>query len=80
MKRDASHNQAEASKAAEQIRGSVYPFLDRCSSSWTYSGLGIENRDSAQYRYVRGQVQRTKNRVTDLDPRLFLGNPVMPVF
>jgi transposase len=27
---------------------------------WTYSGLGIETRDSAQYRYVRGQLQRTK--------------------
>jgi transposase len=26
---------------------------------WTYSGLGIETRDSAQYRYVRGQLQRT---------------------
>jgi transposase len=27
---------------------------------WTYSGLGIETRDSAQCRYVRGQPQRTK--------------------
>ena len=27
---------------------------------WTYSGLGIETRDSAQYRYVGGQLQRTK--------------------
>ena len=27
---------------------------------WTYSGLGIETHDSAQYRYVRGQVQRSK--------------------
>jgi transposase len=27
---------------------------------WTYSGLGIETRDSAQYRYVHGQLQRTK--------------------
>src|SRR6202521_3810876 len=27
---------------------------------WTYSGLGIEARDSAQYRYVDGQVQRSK--------------------
>jgi transposase len=27
---------------------------------WTYSGLGIETRDSGQYRYVRGQLQRTK--------------------
>src|SRR5512132_1081208 len=27
---------------------------------WTYSGLGIETRDSAQYRFVRGELQRTK--------------------
>ena len=27
---------------------------------WTYSGLGIETRDSAQYRYVGGQLQRRK--------------------
>ncbi len=27
---------------------------------WTYSGLGIETRDSAQYRFVRGQLQRGK--------------------
>jgi transposase len=27
---------------------------------WTYSGLGIETRDSAQYRWVRGQLQRSK--------------------
>ena len=24
---------------------------------WTYSGLGIETHDSAQYRFVRGQLQ-----------------------
>jgi len=27
---------------------------------WTYSGLGIETHDSAQYRYVREQLQRSK--------------------
>jgi transposase len=27
---------------------------------WTYSGLGIETHDSAQYRYVRGELQRSK--------------------
>ena len=27
---------------------------------WTYSGLGIATRDSAQYRIVRGQLQRAK--------------------
>src|SRR5215471_4422530 len=27
---------------------------------WTYSGLGMETHDSAQYCYVQGQLQRTK--------------------
>jgi transposase len=27
---------------------------------WTYSGLGLETHDSAQYRYVQGQLQRSK--------------------
>jgi transposase len=27
---------------------------------WTYSGLAIETRDSAQYRYVAGQLHRSK--------------------
>src|SRR5262244_4116465 len=27
---------------------------------WTYSGLGIETHDSAQYCFVRGQLQRAK--------------------
>jgi transposase len=27
---------------------------------WTYCGLGIETRDSAQYRFVRGQLQPAK--------------------
>jgi transposase len=27
---------------------------------WTYSGLGIETHDSAQYRFVRGELQRAK--------------------
>ena len=27
---------------------------------WTYSGLGIETHDSAQYSFVHGQVQRSK--------------------
>ena len=27
---------------------------------WTYSGLGIETHDSAQYRFIRGQLQRSK--------------------
>ena len=27
---------------------------------WTYSGLGVETHDSAQHRYVDGQLQRCK--------------------
>src|SRR5215470_2550265 len=27
---------------------------------WTYSGLAIETRDSGEYRYVKGQLQRAK--------------------
>ncbi|MGA8672229.1 MAG: transposase [Terracidiphilus sp.] len=27
---------------------------------WTYSGLAVETHDSAQYRYVDGQLQRSK--------------------
>src|SRR6202050_1460157 len=27
---------------------------------WTYSGLGVETHDSAQYRFVSGHVQRSK--------------------
>jgi hypothetical protein len=31
---------------------------------WTYSGLGLETRDSAPYRVVKGQLQRSKKPVT----------------
>jgi transposase len=31
---------------------------------WTYSGLGLETHDSAQYRYVQGQLQRSNKPVT----------------
>jgi transposase len=31
---------------------------------WTYSGLGLETHDSAQYRVVEGQLQRSKKSVT----------------
>jgi len=31
---------------------------------WTYSGLGLETRDSGEYHYVRGQVQRRKKQAT----------------
>jgi hypothetical protein len=30
---------------------------------WTYSGLGLETHDSAQYRVVEGQLQRAKKPV-----------------
>jgi hypothetical protein len=30
---------------------------------WTYSGLGLETRDSGEYHYVRGQVRRRKRQV-----------------
>jgi transposase IS116/IS110/IS902 family protein len=29
---------------------------------WTYSGLGLETRDSGEYHYVDGQVQRRKKQ------------------
>ena len=32
---------------------------------WTYSGLAVETHDSAQYRYVEGQLQRSKKATTD---------------
>jgi transposase len=31
---------------------------------WNYSGLGLETHDSAQYRVVKGQLQRLKKPVT----------------
>jgi transposase len=31
---------------------------------WTYSGLGLETHDSAQYRVVEGQIARAKKSVT----------------
>src|SRR6202162_4477266 len=31
--------------------------------SWTYSGLGLETRDSGEYHYVQGQVRRRKKQV-----------------
>jgi len=31
---------------------------------WTYSGLGLATRDSGEYHYVRGQVQRRKKQAT----------------
>ena len=30
---------------------------------WTYSGLGLETRDSGEYHYVQGQVRRRKKQV-----------------
>jgi transposase len=31
---------------------------------WTYSGLGLETRDSGEYHYVQGQPQRRKKQAT----------------
>src|SRR3989475_10134753 len=31
---------------------------------WTYSGLGLETRDSGEYHYVSGQVRRRKKQAT----------------
>jgi transposase len=31
---------------------------------WTYSGLGLETRDSGEYRFVQGQLRRRKQQVT----------------
>jgi transposase len=31
---------------------------------WTYSGLGLETHDSAQYRVVERQLQRSNKPVT----------------
>ena len=31
---------------------------------WTYSGLGLETRDSGEYHYVQGQVRRRKKQAT----------------
>jgi len=31
---------------------------------WTYSGLGLETRDSGEYRFVQGQLRRRKKQVT----------------
>jgi transposase len=29
---------------------------------WTYSGLGLETRDSGEYHYLKGQVRRRKKQ------------------
>lgn len=31
---------------------------------WTYSGLGLETRDSGEYRFVQGKLQRRKPQAT----------------
>ena len=31
---------------------------------WSYSGLGLETRDSGEYRFVQGQLRRRKQQVT----------------
>src|SRR5206468_2173149 len=34
---------------------------------WNYSGLGLETHDSAQYRYVDGQLQRSRKQLRGLN-------------
>ena len=50
---------------------------------WTYSGLGMETRASAQYRFVRGQLQRAKKLAAAAQnvKRLvrFLSQPLTPI-
>jgi transposase len=31
---------------------------------WTYSGLGLETRDSGEYHFVKGQPRRRKKQAT----------------
>ena len=31
---------------------------------WAYSGFAIETHDSGEYRYVRGKIQRNRERIT----------------
>jgi len=33
---------------------------------WAYSGFGLETHDSGEYRYVKGQLRRNRERVTVL--------------
>jgi len=48
-------------RAARLIALMQTPHRFRCKRQlWTYSGLAIETHDSAQYRYVGGQLQRSK--------------------
>ena len=48
-------------RAARLIALMQTPYrLRRKRQLWTYSGLGIENHDSAQFRFVRGQLQHSK--------------------
>src|SRR2546428_9167723 len=46
-------------RAAHLIAQSPHRFRSK-RQLWTYSGLGIETHDSAQFRFVRGQLQRSK--------------------
>jgi transposase len=48
-------------RAAELIALMQTPHRFRTNRQlWTYSGLGLETHDSAQYRYVEGQLQRSR--------------------
>jgi hypothetical protein len=48
-------------RAAELIALMQTPHRFRTNRQlWNYSGLGLETHDSAQYRYVEGQLQRSR--------------------
>jgi hypothetical protein len=52
---------SEVSNSAQHFERDQTPHRFRSKRQlWTYSGLGIETRDSAQYRWVQGQLQRSK--------------------
>jgi hypothetical protein len=50
---------ADSSRSLDRADATPHRFRSK-RQLWTYSGLGIETRDSAQYRFVRGQLHRTK--------------------
>jgi transposase len=48
-------------RAAQLVALMQTPYRFRSKRQlWTYSGLAVETHDSAQYRYVDGQLQRSK--------------------
>ena len=45
--------------------GDCPPYPDRTKRQlWAYSGFAIETHDSGEYRYVKGKLQRNRERIT----------------